>query len=147
MSPLRYPILSLVLMLSLFACTARSTEDQVCFKRNCVDVSLAQTHEAREQGLKFVTRLEPNRGMLFIFPKSGQNNFWMKETMIPLDIIWMDYARRIIHIERNVPPCAIDPCPTYGPKKPALYVLEVNANHAQEMGLRLGGELEFKLKD
>ena len=71
----------------------------------------------------------------------------MKDTLIPLDMIWMDSERRIVHIEHNVPPCAADPCPRYPPSGPALYVLEINAGFAAKLGLKVGDTMEFRLKE
>ena len=69
----------------------------------------------------------------------------MKDTMIPLDIIWMDHSRRVVHIEKDVPPCVSDPCPRYVPKKEALYVLELNAGESERLGLQKGEFFEFRL--
>lgn len=83
--------------------------------------------------------------MLFILPERQRHSFWMKDTKIPLDIIWLDFVRRVVHVEDHVPPCQEDPCPTYTPDSSALYVLEVNAGHAKRMGLQKGDRLDFHL--
>jgi uncharacterized membrane protein (UPF0127 family) len=83
--------------------------------------------------------------MLFIFDLNQPQRFWMKDTLISLDMIWLDFAKRVVHIEHHVPPCAGDPCPSYGPRESILYVLEVNAGHAREMGLAVGTQLQFHL--
>ncbi len=69
----------------------------------------------------------------------------MKDPFIPLDMIWMDEARKVVHIEPSVLPCVADPCPSYPPGREALYVLEINAGHSQELGLQLGDTAEFRL--
>jgi uncharacterized membrane protein (UPF0127 family) len=61
-------------------------------------------------------------------------------------MIWMDDTRRIVHIERNVPPCTADPCPQYPPGHEALYVLEINAGYANELGLKIGDIAEFRFE-
>ena len=81
--------------------------------------------------------------MLFVFERPDKYSFWMKNTLIPLDIIWMDSRKRIIHIQPRVPPCKQDPCPQYGPPGESLYVLEVNAGIADRFKLRTGMPLEF----
>jgi uncharacterized membrane protein (UPF0127 family) len=83
--------------------------------------------------------------MLFVFEEEGQHHFWMKNTKIHLDMIWLDSGRRIIHIEWLVPPCVADPCPSYGPDLPARFVLELKGGEAEVRGLRVGDRLEFVL--
>ncbi|HBO97016.1 MAG TPA: hypothetical protein DE315_03835 [Candidatus Omnitrophica bacterium] len=123
------------------------TADQVCFGDKCVQVEVVRKEEELHRGLQFRTSLAPDGGMLFVFQKSGPYAFWMKDTLIPLDMIWMDSERRIVHIEHNVPPCAADPCPRYPPSGPALYVLEINAGFAAKLGLKVGDTMEFRLKE
>jgi uncharacterized membrane protein (UPF0127 family) len=94
----------------------------------------------------FRSSLGADQGMLFVFAQSAPHRFWMKNTLIALDMIWLDYARRVVHIAHNVPPCKIDPCPSYGPQHPAIYVLELNAGQAQRIGLAVGSQLVFRLR-
>ena len=70
--------------------------------QKCINVEVVQKEEELHRGLQFRKSLDLDGGMLFIFQKSGPYAFWMKDTLIPLDIIWMDDARRIVHIEHNV---------------------------------------------
>jgi uncharacterized membrane protein (UPF0127 family) len=81
---------------------------------------LAKTVEERARGLMFRPSLDKNRGMLFTFAEPQQWSFWMKNTRIPLDIIWMDGHKKIVHIERRVPTCSRtdDGCPQYQPLCP-----------------------------
>jgi uncharacterized membrane protein (UPF0127 family) len=60
----------------------------------------------------FREALPPNAGMLFLFSEPGIHKFWMKNTMIPLDIIWMDSAGKVVFVSANTPQCRADPCPT-----------------------------------
>ena len=106
-------------------------------------VEVARTPIERTRGLMFRTNLSEDRGMLFIFDRPDKNLFWMKTTLIPLDILWMDSKKRIIHIESQVPPCKLDPCPVYGPTADSLYVLEANAGFAQKRGIKIGMTLRF----
>ncbi len=119
--------------------------NQVCFKDKCFDVEVVQRKEDLQRGLQLRKSLDPGGGMLFVFSQSRPHSFWMKDTLIPLDMIWMDYARKIVHIEHDVPPCAADPCPRYTPPHEALYVLEINAGYARKMGVQLGDTAEFRL--
>jgi len=108
---------------------------------------LADTIEARARGLMFRPSLEKNRGMLFTFAEPQQWSFWMKNTRISLDIIWMDGNKKIIHIERNVPTCSRtdDGCPQYQPNENAVYVLELAAGSADALTLDRGATLRFQL--
>lgn len=109
-----------------------------------VSVELATDDDTRQQGLMYRESLDPLKGMLFIFPSAGDYPFWMKNTMIPLDMIWIDDSRRIVHIEANVPPCAGDPCPSYPPGAMAKYVLELKAGEASAHRLQSGAVLGMR---
>lgn len=108
---------------------------------------LAETVEERARGLMFRPSLERNRGMLFTFAEPQQWSFWMKNTRISLDIIWMDGNKKIVHIERRVPIChrTDDGCPQYQPNENALYVLELAAGSAEALKLDRGATLRFQL--
>lgn len=112
-----------------------------------VTAELAITPREREKGLMYRESLAPDQGMLFVFEEEDLYSFWMKNTLIPLDIIWLNSHRQIVHIEKNVPPCPGDPCPSYTPRYPALYVLELKAGQAEENGLKLFDQLSFVLPD
>jgi len=108
---------------------------------------LAHTVEERARGLMFRPSLDNNRGMLFTFAEPQQWSFWMKNTRIALDIIWMDGHKKIVHIERHVPTCSRtdDGCPQYQPNENALYVLELAAGSAEALKLERGAMLRFQL--
>lgn len=110
-----------------------------------ITAELAVTEAERARGLMFREKLLPDQGMLFVFEKESAYAFWMKNTLIPLDMLWLDRDRRIVHIERNVPPCKADPCPSYGPARPGLYVLELQAGAADRFGLKRSDRLDFVL--
>ncbi|MCU0653655.1 MAG: DUF192 domain-containing protein [Candidatus Pacebacteria bacterium] len=114
---------------------------KVCFAQKCYGVEVASTPEARDTGLMFRKQLDRDRGMLFVFDRDGSYHFWMKNTLIPLDIIWIGSDRRIAYISKNTPPCNSDPCPQYGPSSPARYVLEINAGQTDAVGARIGDEI------
>jgi uncharacterized membrane protein (UPF0127 family) len=109
-----------------------------------VAVEIAATPELRAQGLMFRDHLNPASGMLFFFPENGVYDFWMKNTLIPLDMIWIDEGRKIVHIKSDVPPCRADPCPSYDPAVEARYVLEVAAGEAGKRGFRVGDVVRFE---
>jgi hypothetical protein len=88
-------------------------------------------------------KLDANAGMLFIFEQEGSYGFWMKNTLIPLDIIWLDKTKKVVYIKKNALPCSGDPCPVFQPQHNAFYVLEVNAGIVDEIGLAEGDYLTF----
>ncbi len=110
-----------------------------------VTAELAVTEEERAKGLMFRDKILPDQAMLFVFEKAGIHSFWMKNTLVSLDMIWLDDEKRIIHIEANVPPCREEPCPSYGPLRPARYVLELKGGVAAELGLKISDRVMFAL--
>jgi hypothetical protein len=107
-------------------------------------VELALTPEDQAQGLMFRENLREKTGMLFVFPEPAPHHFWMKNTMIPLDMIWMDRSGRVTFVAANTPPCRADPCATYGPDGPAELVLEIAGGLAQKEGVKVGATLEIQ---
>ncbi len=79
-----------------------------------------------QKGLMWVRYMPANEGMLFDFGVERKATFWMKNTKIKLDMIWLDAERRVVEIVRNAKPCVSDPCQIYGGSRLARYVLEVN---------------------
>lgn len=111
--------------------------------RTAISVEIAADDATREQGLMYRDQMPQDHGMIFLFPQSGDYPFWMKNTLIALDMLWIDDAHRIVHIASNVPPCKADPCPSYPPNASAKYVLELNAGVAGKHGLKNGDVLRF----
>ena len=120
-----------------------SLSERVCFQENCFSVEIANTPPKRAQGLMFRKKLDEDKGMFFIFPKQGNYNFWMKNTLISLDIIWIDQEGKIVFIKRNVLPCKENPCKSIKPDVLAKYVLEINAGKAKAIDLKIGDKLSF----
>lgn len=109
-----------------------------------IRLELADTDSDRVQGLMFRDHLAQDAGMLFVFEREGLWPFWMKDTFIPLDMIWLDSSGTIVDIRPNVQPCRLDPCPSYWPRSASRAVLEVNAGFASARGLKIGDTLEFR---
>ena len=112
-----------------------------------VKVEIAADEETRAQGLMFRDRVREGTGMLFFFTATEEHSFWMKNTLIPLDMIWIDEQKRIVHVKSDVPPCKADPCPGYAPGVPARYILEVGAGVAKQHLLAPGNVLRFENLD
>ncbi|MBU1110180.1 DUF192 domain-containing protein, partial [Patescibacteria group bacterium] len=86
---------------------------------------------------------EEDCGMLFVYTDDAVRTFWMKNTYIPLDIIWLDSGKEVVYIARNVQPCGVGDCPSIDPGVAARYVLEVDAGEAQKMNLQVGNEFSL----
>lgn len=110
-----------------------------------VSVEIAANDELRAQGLMWRDQLRPGTGMLFLFNEDEEHSFWMKNTLIPLDMVWIDKERRVTGVQYNVPPCKVQNCPSYSPGAGVLsrYVLEVAGGVAQEHGIKAGDRLQF----
>ncbi len=111
-------------------------------------VELALTPEDRSRGLSNRTSLPADAGMLFVFESERQPSFWMKDTLIPLDLIWIAADKRVEGIAADVQPepgVADGALRRYSPATPVLYVLELNAGAAARIGIKPGSQLEFDL--
>jgi YVTN family beta-propeller protein len=106
-----------------------------------VFVEIPDDREEFARGLMFRKHLPMNAGMLFAYSDEETRSFWMKNTLIPLDMIFADSSSKIVDIKENVPPCAQDECPSYPSKEPAQYVLEVNSGFVQDRGIKIGDQL------
>ena len=106
-------------------------------------VELARTPEEHVQGLMFRESLRERSGMLFLFLDGAPHKFWMKNTMIPLDMIWMDDRGRVFFVSADTPPCKTDPCPLYGPETPPASVLEIAGGMAAKEGVTVGSTIRF----
>jgi uncharacterized protein len=106
-------------------------------------VELARTLEEQTQGLMFRESLPEKSGMLFLFPDIAVHEFWMKNTMIPLDMVWMDREGKVLFVSADTPPCKADPCPTYGPSQPASDVLEIAGGMAKKEKVEVGRVVRF----
>lgn len=122
-------------------------QPKVCFETTCLKVEIAQTNAELERGLQYRQSMPRDEGMLFVFPQNVEAGFWMKNTLLPLDMIWLNESRRIVYIEKNAPPCLQEKCPVYGPKESIRYVLETNAGFADATNLQVGQEAKFLLVD
>src|SRR3989338_6592114 len=98
------------------------------------DIEFAQTPFQLEQGLMFRKSMPAKSGMLFIFPDEQVRYFWMKNTEIPLDMIFLDSSQKIIGIVYNAKPKTLDLQSVY---KPSKYVLEINAGQAKKTNLKI----------
>jgi uncharacterized protein len=132
------PVVSVALFIVLVACggaeggvpatvprSAVTFEDQEAMTASTLFVAVADAPNEHRQGLMGVEHLPTDEGMAFVFDEPTQTSFWMKDTLIPLSIAFIDEGGVIVGV-REMRPCEADPCPTYGVGRP--YVLAVEAN-------------------
>jgi uncharacterized membrane protein (UPF0127 family) len=100
-------------------------------------VEVAKSAAALQRGLMYRQSLGNDCGMLFIFDEEESLTFWMKNTMIPLDILFISSDLMIVDMT-TMHPCTFDPCPVYISKQPAKYALEVNAGYLHSHGIKTG---------
>jgi uncharacterized protein len=96
-------------------------------------------------GMMYRDSLAKNRGMLFYNIAPSLQPYWMHNCKIPLDIVWLDPAKKVVEIAVNAQPCQKPPkeCPTYGGHRMSQYVLELNAGEAKRHGVAIGRILPF----
>jgi uncharacterized protein len=105
-----------------------------------LDIEIADNDAEREQGLMYRDTMAENNGMLFLMEVEEPQTFWMKNTIISLDIIYADAEKRIVSISKNCKPYSLEQIPSV---KPALYVVEVNAGYTAQHGVRIGDMISF----
>ncbi|MCB0398670.1 MAG: DUF192 domain-containing protein [Winogradskyella sp.] len=106
-----------------------------------LDIEIAEDAYETQTGLMYRTKLGINQGMLFIFPDEQLRNFYMKNTKIPLDIIYIDESYKIVSFQRNAKPLDETSLPS---EVPAKYVLEINAGLSDEWQLEVGDKIDFR---
>ena len=130
----------------LAACSVAANAQAISYvvlKGKTFYVELAENDEQHTRGLMFREQMAPDRGMFFIFRSEYMHAFWMKNTLIPLDMLYFDKKLQLVSMQTNVPPCKADPCPSYPSSGPAQYVLELNAGTADKLGVKPGDVVEF----
>lgn len=100
-----------------------------------ISVEVAQTPAQLTRGLQHRQHLRIGDGMLFVLPPGHDAKFWMKDVLIPLDIVFIEADGMISDIHHGVQPCDQDPCPFYRASRPVRYALELPAGQAAQMGL------------
>ena len=120
------------------------TWNTICFEKTCFDIEIADTSPERQQWLMHRTSMDKSNGMLFVFDQPGVHSFWMKNTLIPLDIIWMNEEYQVVYIQHSAQPCIVDTCQSYNPSVMAYYALELNGWVAGKIGLEIWETIERK---
>jgi len=134
----------LFIVFVIYESAFKTKKKQACFKDRCFDIEMADTIQKQKQGLMFRKKLAEDKGMLFVFDRDEIYPFWMKNTLIPLDIIWLNRNKQVVFIKNNAQPCAAEICQNIMPDEKANYVLEINAGLAEKMNIKLGDEVNIK---
>ena len=105
-----------------------------------IDMELAINDEEHARGLMFRKQMDENKGMLFIFPDEDWRSFWMRNTLIPLDIIYVNAKREVVSISKNAKILDETSLPS---EAPAMYVIEINAGLCDKYGIEKGTKVNF----
>ena len=106
-----------------------------------IDIEIADNDETRTLGLMYRRELAENQGMLFIFPLERYQSFWMRNTFIPLDIMFVNKNQEIVTIHRETKPFAEV---SYPSDEPAIYVVEVTGGYAEKYGIKEGDKIVWR---
>jgi uncharacterized membrane protein (UPF0127 family) len=136
-------LLCVLMLISCVACASGDPSVELGGKR--FKVEIADTQEKQALGLMFRDSMPADEGMIFLFPNEALRSFWMKNTRIPLDIMYFDKDLKMVSVSADTPPCRVSRCPSYLSSKPAMYVLELNAGTASELGVGPGDRLTLDL--
>ena len=134
---------AVALLLLAVACAGDSAPvARITSPRGAVDVALevADTPETRTRGLMYRRELPDGRGMLFVFDKEADQEFWMKNTLIPLDMIFIGGDGRVVGVHANATPLSTA---TISVGRPSRYVLEIGGGRAAARGIAAGDRVEF----
>ncbi|MBJ7881261.1 DUF192 domain-containing protein [Gelidibacter salicanalis] len=106
-----------------------------------LDIEIADDDYQTQTGLMYRDQMDQNHGMLFVFPEADYHSFYMKNTKIALDIIYIDADKNIVSFQKNAQPFSEASLPS---NVPAKYVLEINAGLADEWQLEIGDKIEYQ---
>jgi len=119
----------------------RQSETTLRVNGRTFSLEVAGTPAAQELGLGKRASLPKNQGMLFVFSRPAVECFWMKDMHFPLDMIWLDANKTVVHVEQNVSPATYPS--TFCPAATSEYVIELNAGSSRSAGIRDGEILRF----
>jgi uncharacterized protein len=121
---------------------------KIVIRNTTISLEVANTSQEQMIGLMARRQMPINRGMLFNFVPARPAQFWMKNTLIPLDMLFL-HQGIIKNIQAKVPPCTADPCSSYGPQPDVIIdqVIELNAGRAANLGLKVGDKLVVQKVD
>ncbi|GAP67330.1 hypothetical protein MBSD_n2651 [Mizugakiibacter sediminis] len=133
----------LFLLPAAAALAVKAGDGYVTLRGHRITVEVAADDASRARGLMFRDRLAADHGMLFVFVDDAPREFWMKNTRIPLDMLFFDAAGKLVALQRDAQPCRQDPCAIYPSNAPARYVLELAGGSAARLGVAPGDVLSI----
>lgn len=137
-------LVAVLLLLSLAVGLRRrqtSCQARVVGGNLCIQLERVSSPEDSARGLSGRQSLPPDRGMLFVFSRSGEHCFWMNDMNFPIDMVWLNADKKVVHIVKNAQPSSYPD--SFCPPTAAKYVLEINAGKASQAGLKTGSQLQF----
>ena len=140
---LRLSIVILVILVAsiIIAINSQNQKPTLTINYTVINIEIATTSQEKSRGLCCRKGLVKNSGMLFVYDKPGDYRFWMKDTLIPLDMYWIDSDKKIVHIEHSVQPSSYPK--TFGTNIPSKYILETNAGFAKASSIKVGDTVKF----
>jgi len=134
-----------ILILFIIILIQGCSKNFVLINENKIYVEIADTPSERSTGLMYRENLCNDCGMLFIFDNEETHSFWMKNTLIPLDMIFISEDKKIVDTVQ-AEPCKEDPCQIYKPQEKSKYVLEVNKEYSKSRNINIGDSVKINLK-
>jgi uncharacterized membrane protein (UPF0127 family) len=136
-------LLAVALLQSVSACSAEPKVNIATEQGRTVAfaVEVADSPAERELGLQYRRELAQDRGMIFLFPNESEQTFWMKNTPIPLDMIFIGHDLKIVGIVEQAVPFTLDPRSVGAPSQ---YVLEINGGLSKKYGFKAGDKVRFE---
>ncbi|HJY62923.1 MAG TPA: DUF192 domain-containing protein [Ignavibacteria bacterium] len=116
-------------------------QDSLKNLKSKIDAEIAETDESRHIGLMFREGMKEDQGMLFIFPSEELQGFYMRNTLMPLDIIFINSKKQIVKIHKNTTPLSEKSLPSL---KPSIYVVEVIAGYTDKFGIKEGYFIDWR---
>lgn len=107
------------------------------------NVQVADSADTLMKGLMFRTSMPADEGMIFLFDQEQPLTFWMKNTLIPLDMVFIGKDWKVVSIQKDAQPCKADPCVLYPASANARYVLEINGGLSDKLGIQEGGKAQL----
>lgn len=145
MKHLFYSVFFTILCAFTIACSTPPEVPYAQIGNDYVSIEVMDSDKERQKGLMYREQLGADNGMLFIFETTRKLTFWMKNTLIPLDMIFISEDMKVINI-LTATPCTKDPCTLYSSESPSKYVLEVNEDWSQSHNVQVGDEVMLQLQ-
>ena len=130
-----------VVLILFFAKLSQKEEFNLKINNSRLTVEIAKSSQQQKKGLCCRDFLAADAGMLFVHNEPGIYPFWMKDTRIALDMLWINSKKQIIHIEENVQPSSFPE--SFKSEAPAQYILETNAGYVQAHSIKVGDSVRF----